>query len=206
MLLHIDYNYYTITGYDESNLNICSKWIMLPSFGASFIVDWNLSINSEFENTESLGENSMSTTPIMFRILNPIMKAILKSPFHKAVSGQIMIINFQGAKSGKEYSTPVSYSRENGTVNAFTHANWWKNFTNGAEVKLRLEGQNVSGYATAISADPERITTALYQHIVAVPNDARFYGVTLDAEGQPNMDQVKAAASDTAMVQIKLNN
>ena len=147
----------------------------------------------------------MSTTPILFRILNPVMKTLLKSPFHKVVSGQIMILRFQGAKSGKAYSTPVSYSTNNGKVNVFTNANWWKNFSNGAAVKLRIQGQEMTGYAEAIRDDQEKITLSLQRHILAVPNDAKFYGVTMDENGQPNMEQVRAAVADIVMVQITID-
>ncbi len=146
----------------------------------------------------------MSTTPMMFRILNPIMKTILKSPFHSVVSGQIMILSFQGVKSGKAYSTPVSYSKENDNIVCFTHAKWWKNFTNGAEVTLRIQGQDFNGHAEAISDEPDRIAMGLRNHIQAIPNDARYYGVTLDANGQPDMEQVKKAAAEAVMIQISL--
>jgi hypothetical protein len=132
------------------------------------------------------------------------MKGILKSPFHQVVSGQIMIITFQGAKSGKIYATPVSYSREDERVTCFTHARWWKNFTNAAEVKLRIQGQDLAGYAEAISDDPERIAAGLHKHLLAVPNDARYYGVTLDADGQPEIEQVRRAAAEAVMIQISL--
>ena len=148
----------------------------------------------------------MSSTPMLFRILNPIMKAVLKSPFHKAVSGQIMIITFQGAKSGKTYATPVSYSREGAHVHCFTHARWWKNFAEGADVKLRIQGQDFDGHAEAITGDPERIAAELKKHLLAVPNDARYYNVTLDADGQPDMDQVRQAAAEAVMIQISLKN
>ena len=148
----------------------------------------------------------MSSTPIFFRILNPMMKGILKSPFHKAVSSQIMIITFQGAKSGKTYTTPVSYSRDDGRVYCFTHARWWMNFTSGAAVKLRIQGQDLDGYAETVADDPERITAGLHKHLQAVPSDARYYNVTMDANGQPNMDQVRQAAAEAVMIQISLKN
>ena len=147
----------------------------------------------------------MSTTPMMFRILNPIMKTILKSPLHKVVSEQIMIITFLGAKSGKEYSTPVSYSREGDKVTCFTHAIWWKNFNTRADVKLRIQGQDLIGHAEAITDDPDRTTAGLARHILAVPFDAKYYGITFDSDGQPDMDQVKQGAAEAVMIQISLD-
>lgn len=143
---------------------------------------------------------------MLFRMLNPIMKTILTSPFHKMMSGQIMILTFQGAKSGKTYTTPVSYSIENDTVTCFTHANWWKNFRNGADVKLRLQGQNLEGHAVAITDDLEQKTAGLQKHIKAVPYDAKFYGVTFDENGQPKLEQVMKAAGEAVMVHISIIN
>ena len=82
----------------------------------------------------------MSSTPMFFRILNPVMKTILNSPLHRLVSDKIMVITFTGIKSGKEYSTPVSYFMDDGTAYCFTHGKWWKNLVAGANVKLKLKG------------------------------------------------------------------
>ena len=146
----------------------------------------------------------MSTTPMMFRMLNPVMKTILKSPLHKVVSGQIMIITFKGAKSGKEHATPVSYSRENNRVTVFTHVNWWKNFTECGEVKLRIQGQDYGGHTEVITDDLDQKAIGLKKHILAVPFDAKFYGVNLDENGHPDLKQVKQAASEAVMIQIML--
>ena len=134
------------------------------------------------------------------------MKTILKSPLHKIISGQIMIITFQGAKSGKTYATPVSYSTENNDVICFTHANWWLNFRDGANVNLRLQGQDVDGHAVAIKDDLDKKTEGLHKHILAVPYDAKFYGVEFDDNSQPNMEQVSKAAAEAVMVRISLIN
>ena len=53
----------------------------------------------------------MSSTPLMFRILNPIMKSILRSPVHKVVSEKIMIITFKGIKSGRVFHARELYQR-----------------------------------------------------------------------------------------------
>jgi len=95
----------------------------------------------------------MSSTPLIFNILNPVMEVMLKSPVHKVVSDGILIITFKGIKSGKEYSTPISYFMENGTAYCFTHAQWWKNLAQGAEVKVRLKGEDYKGYALAEAED-----------------------------------------------------
>ena len=43
--------------------------------------------------------------------VNAGMRFILRSPLHGMVSKTITLISFTGRKSGKAYSTPVSYSQ-----------------------------------------------------------------------------------------------
>ncbi len=148
----------------------------------------------------------MNLVSIVFKILNPIMKAILRSPLHRLVSEKIMTISFTGRKSGRSYSTPVSYYRENGRVYIFTHSTWWENFVGGAEVELRIQGRDYRGLAEPIPDDVERIAQGLRKMFVNVPSDARFYDVTLDEGGEPSQEELIRAAADATMIQIQLDD
>ena len=108
----------------------------------------------------------MSSTLFMFRVLNTIMKGMLRSPFHSVISNQILFITFTGRKSGQMYSTPVSYYQEDGTVYCFTHAGWWKNFDGGAEVHALIRGQELTGTAVSIRDDPEKMNFQSHQAIL----------------------------------------
>lgn len=148
----------------------------------------------------------MSSTPIFFRILNPVMKAILHSSWHWLVSDKIMVITFKGIKSGKEYATPVSYFVEGGTVYCFTHGKWWKNLATGANVMLHIKGEDYPGFATVETEDIAQISTALQKMMINNPRDARYYGVTFDADGRPNMDEIRKAATEAVMIHIALTD
>ena len=148
----------------------------------------------------------MSSTPVFFKILNPIMKSLLKSPLHSLASERIMIITFTGRKSGKEYSTPVSYFKENGEIFCFTHGGWWRNIDGGAQVIVRVQGKDHQGFAEAISEDTEYKSEYLAKMLRALPSDARYYGVTLDANGEPDIDEVNQAAVDVVMIRIGLRD
>lgn len=64
----------------------------------------------------------MSESPTIPPFLNKTMKTILRSPIHGMVSKSILLITFTGRKSGKTYTTPVSYSQDGDLVTIFTHA------------------------------------------------------------------------------------
>ncbi|UCD99525.1 MAG: nitroreductase family deazaflavin-dependent oxidoreductase [Chloroflexota bacterium] len=147
----------------------------------------------------------MSSTPFIFRLLNPVMKSVLKSPLHSLVSGQIMIITFNGRKSSKSYSTPVSYCQENETVYCFTHAGWWKNLVGSAKVRLLIRGQEHIGTAIPIREDREKKIVGLGKLLTAVPNDARFYNVAIDQQGNLDQNDLRRAVDNATMIEIRLD-
>lgn len=146
----------------------------------------------------------MSETPTVPPILNRFMKTILRSPVHGLVSKNILLITFTGRKSGKTYTTPVSYSQDGEQVTIFTHGKWWKNLRGGAPVTLRLRGREVQGMAEPVAEDKEAVAAGLADHLRKVRSDARYYGVTFDGEGNPNAAEVEKAVESVVMVRIRL--
>lgn len=146
----------------------------------------------------------MSETPTIPPIVNRTMKFVLRSPVHGVVSKQILLITFTGRKSGKTYTTPVSYSQHGDQVTIFTHADWWKNLSGGAPVTLRIQGRDLQGQAEPVIGNEQVIAAGLAAHLRKVPSDARYYGVTLDAGGNPNAEEVANAVQTVVMIRIRL--
>ena len=146
----------------------------------------------------------MSSTPLAYRIMNPVMTALLRSPGHGMLSRNIMVITFKGRVSGRTYSTPVSYIQMDSKVYCFTHAKWWRNMAEGAQVELLVRGQKLIGQAVAIADDEDRKAAILGQLLAANKMDARIYKVTFDAGGSPNKDEVAAAAEQAVMIEINV--
>jgi len=133
------------------------------------------------------------------------MKFVLRSPVHGIVSKFTTLITFTGRKSGKTYTTPVSYSQVDDQVYIFTHANWWKNLRGGASVTLCLQGQERQGWAEPIDEDKDAIATKLAAHLQKVPSDAKYYSVTFDGQGIPKADEVKQAVQTVTMIRVRLS-
>lgn len=146
----------------------------------------------------------MADTPSVPPIVNRLMTRILRSPGHKLVSKNFLLITFTGRKSGKTYTTPVSYSLEGDQVTIFTHANWWENLRGGTPVTLRLRGREVQGMAEAIAEDKQAVAAGLTAHLKKMPGDARFYDVTFDDQGNPRSEEVGKAVQTVVMIQVKI--
>lgn len=146
----------------------------------------------------------MSQTPSVPPFVNRAMKLVLRSPVHGMVSKTILLITFTGRKSGKTYTTPVSYSQNGDQVYIFSHADWWKNLRSGAPVSLRIQGRELQGLAEAVAEDKSAVATGLAAHLRKVPSDARYYDVTFDDHRNPRAEEVEKAAQSVVMIRIRL--
>ena len=146
----------------------------------------------------------MSETPAVPPIVNRGMKLVLRSPAHGMVSKTVLLITFTGRKSGKTYTTPVSYSQNDGQVTVFTHAGWWKNLRSGAPVTLRIRGRELQGLAEPVAEDKHIIAARLAEHLRKVPSDAPYYGVTFDKHKNPREEEVEKAVQTVVMICVRL--
>ena len=144
----------------------------------------------------------MSQTTSVPPFVNRAMKLVLRSPMHGMVSKSVLLISFSGRKSGKTYTTPVSYSQNGDQVTIFTHAAWWKNLRSGTPVTLRLRGRELRGLAEPVAEDKQAIAAGLITHLQKVPSDARYYGVTFDNHKNPRAAEAEKAAQTVVMVRI----
>ena len=92
----------------------------------------------------------------MFRLLNPVMTTLLRSPLHRLISHEFMLLSFKGRTSGQPYTVPVSYLQHDHRLYFSCLAGWWQNLP-GARVTVCLRGQDRCGTATRI-VDPAAIT------------------------------------------------
>jgi hypothetical protein len=132
----------------------------------------------------------------MFGFINPVMRALLRSPLHGIFSNSIMIIGFRGRKSGKSYETPVRYVRMGDSIRCYSSADtlWWRNLRGGAEVMLRVAGQDGRYFATVTENDPEAVSSALTHYFSIYPQDAAYHDVKMRKDGTPDPAMLKTAA------------
>ncbi len=124
---------------------------------------------------------------------NPIVTAILRSPFHGMLSGAYVLVTFKGRKSGQTYTTPVQY-RQAGDSLAFVtrrRRQWWRNLAGGVSVALWHKGRGcpatarvLTGPDDAVAAEIQRIYAPLFtpERAAALAPDSVI--VTLDLTGR----------------------
>ena len=138
----------------------------------------------------------------MAKWANPLIKAVLLSPFHGVLSKELMLITFTGRKSHRTITTPVSYYEEADTVNLFTRGNWWKNLRSGVHVTLRVRGRNLQGTAeTYVQTDEVIAGVSTYIRKKGVKNAWKIR-LALDRHHLPSRDELVAAVQGLVMVRV----
>ena len=93
----------------------------------------------------------------LLRLLNPVLKRLLASPLHPLLSPFFMLLGWTGRKTGRSYTTPVSYVREGDRVFVTTGDRWWRNLVGGDQVRLLIAGRSRTGTATPLTDREESI-------------------------------------------------
>jgi deazaflavin-dependent oxidoreductase (nitroreductase family) len=130
---------------------------------------------------------SVSVSRILQRVthyLNPFMRLVLGSRAHGMMSTRLMLLSFTGRKTGRAYTTPVSYVREGTDLLVPGGGAWWKNLAGGG-VRVRLQG-TWRAVTPEVIQEPKQLSVTLGRMLVVNPAIAVFTGIHLGPDGRPN--------------------
>lgn len=135
--------------------------------------------------------------------VNRLMRAWLRSGWHRPVSSSMMVLTFEGAKSSRTYSFPVGYAEDPEGLVTFTRFSWWKNFREERPVSLRLRGSEARGTAVAVR-DPEAVAECFAYYLRRNPHDGRYFGVRVDRDGRADPGELARAVGRLVMIRSRL--
>ena len=140
---------------------------------------------------------------LLFRFINPIVRLILKSPFHFVISHQILLFRVVGRKSKKIFEIPASYAHIDDSLVCVTLREnlWWKNFKDIETQEIYFKGKKINKNISINFTDNAFVRDKLKELIEHNPIDAFFAGVKLDKNKVPNSaDLDKAAELHTVII------
>jgi hypothetical protein len=124
------------------------------------------------------------------RYFNPMMKFVLGTPLHRLMSGHLVLLSFSGRKSGRSFTTPVSYVMEGRALLIPGGGAWWKNLGNGRAARVRLRGVWIP-VSSEIVSEPLALAEVMRKMLAANPAIAAFTGVKLSPDGWPDADALE---------------
>ena len=134
---------------------------------------------------------------------NDFMSWILRSPMHGILSSGMMLITVTRRKTGKKYTLPVGYFRENGYLWVLTSRDrtWWKNLNCGAEVMLLFQGKPVNAFARP-ELDPKSVEARMVDYLTQVPRAAKPMGIRME-NGNANAEDIARTAMERLFIRIE---
>lgn len=135
------------------------------------------------------------------RVANPAFRVLLRSSLHWPASNWLVLVSYEGSKSGRRYTFPVAYKRLDTEVIAVTpkhETNWWKNFRNSRRCTIWFRGRRRSATGTLTTGDDRHQLLAEYF------DTHRILGRILGFEGESttSADQPEQANQDLAVVRF----
>jgi hypothetical protein len=158
---------------------------------------------------ESPSIPSEATKPLaplwIFKIANPVVSALLRSPLHGLMSKMLMLLSYKGRKSGKVLSHPIGYFKwDDNEVMAFTSARWWVNLLDGKPVALLIRGQQHQAIPTPIH-EREAVIDTLEEFVKRLgAKTAQQLPIGLPRDREPARADLEAVPAGIALVHFKL--
>lgn len=137
-----------------------------------------------------------------YKIVNPLLMTILRSPLHKPISNSLMILMFEGRKSGKRYMIPVGYVAEGNRLYVFSHSAWAKNFREAAPVAMRLRGKLIRG--TACITEDSAVIDTVVGRMIAERGEEMAQRMGFVRNSDPKSTR-QYAPKNTTFVEIELD-
>jgi len=135
---------------------------------------------------------------------NPYVKWLLRSPFHKLISGSVMLLEVRGVKSGKVIPVPVNFMRMDDEILIVSRKErtWWRNLRQQAKVTLFIERTPKTGLAMA-TEDEKTVRENFLAMLQANQTYRNALGIHLDAQGQPT-DPAKFEETAEPLVLVRI--
>ncbi|WP_421842200.1 hypothetical protein [Mycobacterium sp.] len=141
----------------------------------------------------------------LLRIVNPILAALLHTPLVGSLREQLMVLSFNGRKSGRQFSIPLSAHIIDGELYALTNAAWKQNFLDGAPAQVLYDGKTTAMRGELIR---DRATVADLALRCAQSYDVkqaqRMMGLKFRDQRVPTLEEFGEAVERLRMAAIRL--
>lgn len=149
----------------------------------------------------------MSVNSVASRF-NPLVAAVLRSPFHRLLSSGLMLITVTGRRTGRRYTIPVGYQRHEDVLTILASEapkkQWWRNFHDPAQVDVNVKGKPLSGIAELVAPTSPEFRARAEETLRRLPQMGKVFGVQYSKGEALDDEQVATLARNIAMVQVRL--
>jgi len=127
----------------------------------------------------------------VLRLVNPVLKALLRSPLHRLLSKNLMLLTVTGRKTGRAHTFPVGrHQSPDGTFVLSAGGSWRHNLRGGTAVQVTLDGHERPAHAT-LEEDPDRAAEAFKAMLDRA--GPRMLAVKINVKRAPTAAEIRPA-------------
>ena len=140
-------------------------------------------------------------------LINPVVAFLARSPLHFLISHQVLVIQFKGRKSGKQYLVPVSYHEYESSYTCVTLRSniWWRNLKEVSHTKIWLKGTLKNAQIDLEFNNDQIVESTLRDLVTNNRVDAYFAKIKLNKDGSPDSDDLIQAGKIHTVLKFTIN-
>lgn len=93
-------------------------------------------------------------------LMNPLVRAVLRSPLHRAVDSALLILHLTGRRTRRRYDIPVGFLDLGDRLVVVTQHRWRANLRGGAEIEVTHAGRRRPMHAE-LDEEPASVAAVL---------------------------------------------
>jgi hypothetical protein len=141
----------------------------------------------------------------LLRVVNPMLRSLLRTPLAGSARKQLMVLSFTGRKTGRPYSIPLSAHVIDNDLYALTASPWKQNFRGGAAAEVVHDGKTTAMRGELIR---DRATVSdLFLRCAqsyGVPRAQRMLGLKFRDQRIPTLDEFAEAVDRMHLAAVRL--
>ncbi|WP_306232915.1 nitroreductase/quinone reductase family protein [Agrococcus beijingensis] len=142
--------------------------------------------------------------PTVLRVANPIIRAVLRSPLHRMLSAEMLLLHITGRRSGRTYDVPVGRHEIDGALVVSAGGAWKHNLRGGAALEVTIDGHRRRAHGELVD-DPDAVARAFATMIGATGlRRANRLGLRINVDRSPTLDELQVALADRGLVLLRL--
>jgi F420H(2)-dependent quinone reductase len=123
------------------------------------------------------------------RLGSPVVRWVLSGRAHSLMSRQLLLVTFTGRRTGRSFTTAVSYVRDGNELLIPGGGGWWKNLGSGP-VTVRLRGSRMPVVPEVIT-ESDGMSEVLRRMMDGNPAVSAFTGIGRGDKGLPRPDDLE---------------
>ena len=144
--------------------------------------------------------------PLAIRVLrrcNPLIAALLRSPFHGLLSGNLLLLTYVGRRTGRRRSLPLSYVAVRDRLYLCTRSSrWWRSWQPDAAVAVHLRGRRIALRPRVVDVATAEALEALRAFLTANPKTGEMLYAVRAERGRPNEDDLVREVRRSVVIRL----